>query len=68
MGAGFEAAILSTGNIASLASADGLLGIKMLDKMLEGQVQAAASLISDIQSLPPPAGAGDVGGLLDIKG
>ncbi|MCL2077826.1 MAG: hypothetical protein FWH08_05400 [Oscillospiraceae bacterium] len=64
---GIEAAYANLSMNMSIASAESLISIRMLDKLLESEVQAAASLIADMKSMPPPVGAGDLGGLLDIK-
>jgi len=41
--------------------------IKLFDKLLESDTQAAASLISAMSEMPPPAGINELGGLLDIR-
>ncbi|MDR2531384.1 MAG: hypothetical protein LBC82_00870 [Oscillospiraceae bacterium] len=69
MGTGFESALLRLGSSASLANSDGLMSIKMLSKMLRADTQVAASLISSMsEMLPPAAGVGEVGGMLDVRG
>jgi hypothetical protein len=45
------------------------MSIKMLSKMLRADTQVAASLISSMsEMLPPAAGVGEVGGMLDVRG
>ncbi|MCL2018510.1 MAG: hypothetical protein FWG70_02015 [Oscillospiraceae bacterium] len=67
MGTGFDSALLSLGSTASIANSDGLMSIKMLDKILEADTRAAASIISAMSDMLPPAGVGELGGLLDIR-
>ena len=57
----------SVANYASLANSQGLIGIKMFGMAMEGQAAAAASIVSDLANMPPPAGVGEIGGLLDIR-
>jgi hypothetical protein len=69
MDAGFNSAILNLGSMASINSGDGLLAIKMLKKVMDANTIAAASVINSMADmLPPPAGVGEIGGLLDVRG
>jgi len=52
---------------ASLANAQGQIGIKVLGMTMENEAAAAGSLVAELANMPPPVSAGAVGGLLDKK-
>jgi hypothetical protein len=69
MDAGFNSAIMNLGSIASINNGDGLLAINMLKKVMDANTMAAASVINSMsEMLPPPVPAGDLGGLIDVRG
>jgi hypothetical protein len=43
------------------------ISIKLLDNMLEADMQAGMQLVSMIAGMPVP-GAGEIGGLMDVRG
>ena len=48
------------------ANAANEISIKMLDKMLEADMQAGMQLVSVMAGMPAP-GVGETGGLLDVR-
>jgi hypothetical protein len=43
------------------------ISIKMLDKLLTADMQAGMELVAVMAGMPAP-GAGDLGGLIDVRG
>jgi len=62
-----EASIASLSMHMAQANFATQFGVKMLDNMLEADVQAASTMIAAMSSMPAPS-AGSIGGLLDVRG
>ncbi len=63
---GIEAYIAGLSMNMAQANLATQVSTKMLGKLLDADRQSGAELANDIANLPPPAGVGEIGGLLDI--
>ena len=57
---------------ASIATTQGQIGIKVLGMAMEGEAAAAGTLVAELANMPSPSdmpspGAGEIGGLLNLK-
>ena len=51
---------------ASIATTQGQIGIKVLGMAMESEAAAAGTLVAELANMPSP-GAGEIGGLLNVK-
>ena len=66
MGVSMESSIARLSMNMAQGKAANDISIKMLDKMLEADLQAGMQLVSVLAGMPV-AGAGDIGGLMDVR-